>query len=60
VQQTPRGSLMPLDFVDENDASFLEQEVELTRWEQETLKRYETWRIERVKLNVHVFVCSVA
>ena len=29
-------------------------------WEQNTLKRYELWKNERTKLNVHVFVCSVA
>ena len=33
VAQTPRGSLQPIDFVDEDDPSFLEQENELTQWE---------------------------
>jgi len=32
----------------------------MNRWEQGTLKRYELWKQERTKLNVHVFVCVVA
>ena len=60
VEQTPRGSLMPIDFVDTDDPSFLETEAAVNRWEQGTFKRYELWKIERTKLNVHVFICSVA
>ena len=58
VQMTPRGTVIGFteDF-DENDPSFLEGEAEMIRWENATMKRYETYKMERTKLNVHIFVC---
>lgn len=49
-----------IEFIDENDPSFLETEAAMVKWEQVTLKRYEVWKQERIKLLVHVFVCSAS
>lgn len=33
-----------IEFIDENDPSFLETEAAMVKWEQVTLKRYEVWK----------------
>ena len=58
VRMTPKGTVIGFsDDFDENDPSFLEGEAEMIRWENRTMKRYETYKMERTKLNVHIFVC---
>ena len=55
---TPKGTVVGFseDF-DENDPSFLESEAARIKWEDATLKRYETYKMERTKLNIHIAVC---
>lgn len=57
---TPRGTVIGIQTFDENDPSFLENEAKMLKWEQETVKRYETWQNERVRINVHVFVTAAS
>ena len=57
---TPRGTVIGFENWDENDPSFLENEAEMQQWEQKTMKRYETFKNERVLLDIHVFVTSVS
>ena len=59
VRQTPRGTVVGLDNCEEDEASFLEQEAEMLKWEAATVKRYETYKQERIRLTVHVFVTMV-
>ena len=58
VRSTPRGTIIGFteDF-DENDPSFLEAEAAMIKWENETVKRYETWMQERTRLHIHITVC---
>lgn len=60
VRTTPRGSIIGLENFDENDPSFLENEAEMIKWENSTIKRYESWKQERIRLIVHVFVTQVS
>ena len=32
----------------------------MLKWEEATMKRYETWKQERNRLMVHVFVCMAS
>lgn len=60
VATTPRGSVIgPINF-DENDQSFLKNEAAMIKWEEATLKRYETYKQERIRLLVHVFVTQAS
>ena len=55
---TPRGTVIGIaENFDENDPSFLENEAAMLEWEKTTVKRYEGWKQERTRMQVHVFVC---
>ena len=55
---TPKGTVVGFsEEFDENDPSFLEGEAARIKWENATLKRYETYKMERTKLNIHIVVC---
>ena len=58
TRSTPRGTIIGFteDF-DENDPRFLEAEAAMISWEKATIKRYETYKMERTKLHIHIFVC---
>jgi len=49
-----------IDLADPNDLNFLEAEAAIAKWEDETLRRYEVWKQERIKLIVHVFICTTS
>ena len=58
---TPKGTFAGFsENFDENDPSFLETEAAMLKWEEATMKRYETWKQERNRLMVHVFVCMAS
>ena len=57
---TPRGTVTGIELMDDNDPSFLENEAAMVEWEKKTVKRYETWKQERIRLKVHVFICMIS
>ena len=61
IRSTPKGTVIGFsENFDENDPSFLEAEAAMIQWENATVKRYETYKMERIKLNVHIFVCIIS
>ena len=65
LRTTPKGTVIGVELGDgeEDDVDeqgHLENEAAILKWEEATLVRYEGWKQERIRLHVHVFICSAS